>query len=185
MNTSRSLLLGFLLATLIACDRQPENAATPAPVKSEKPLAVPTAKELANLRYPSVEAPEGSVLLKDGEYSNDAAKVAVNLVEDFTRFGDLTGDGQADALVLLITTTGASGIVYDIAVVAREASGQLNVRATKNLGERIDLKKLEIRADKIHADYITQGPDDPQCCPTVPVTAVFNYETGNLVEVKK
>lgn len=184
---NRSALL-LLLFTLSACERQP---AVPQQSAGSRPSAhpvAPSANELANLRYPIIEAESGWAQLQDGVYSNPQTQVAVTLISGKTLIGDLTGDGQDDALVLLVTNAGASAVISDIALVSRQPDGALKVLATRNLGERIDLKGIHLVAGKISVDMVTQGPDDPRCCPTQRVKSTYTYSpvsgSGELIEEK-
>ena len=52
------------------------------------------------------------------------------------------------------------------------------------LGDRVQIKSLHIENGEIVVDMLTQGPDDPMCCPTQYVSKRYVLESGELVLVR-
>ena len=124
---------------------------------------------LGNLTYQVEAAPDGTAPLVDGRYEVEAApgSAAKVMIErtGYGAFGDLNGDGAEDAAIVLTTDSGGSGTFYELAAVVDQDGEYVNV-ATALLGDRILVNDLTIADGVIHVDMLTQGPDDPMCCPT-------------------
>jgi len=87
------------------------------------------------------------------------------LDRDHVAFGDLDGDGVDDAVVVLVSSGGGSGVFYSL-VAVMQRNGRLETPAVRSLGDRIKINEINIRNDIVTVDMITQGPNDPLCCPT-------------------
>jgi hypothetical protein len=87
------------------------------------------------------------------------------LDEEHVAFGDLDGDGVDDAIVVLVSSGGGTGIFYQLVAVTQR-NGIVETPAVKSLGDRIMINQINITNRIVTADMITQGPDDPLCCPT-------------------
>lgn len=87
------------------------------------------------------------------------------LDEKHIAFGDLDGDGVDDAIVVLVSSGGGTGIFYQLVAVTQR-NGIVETPAVKSLGDRIMINQINITNRIVTADMITQGPDDPLCCPT-------------------
>jgi hypothetical protein len=49
------------------------------------------------------------------------------------------------------------------------------------LGDRAQINSLSIRDGEIVVDMITQGPNDPMCCPTLRVVETYELRGNELV----
>jgi len=87
------------------------------------------------------------------------------LDEEHVVFGDLDGDDVDDAIVVLVSSGGGSGIFYQLVAVTLH-NGIVETPAVKSLGDRIKINQINIRGGNVTVDMITHGPDDPSCCPT-------------------
>jgi heat shock protein HslJ len=92
-------------------------------------------------------------------------------------------NGQPVAAVVVITDSGGSGTFYDLAVVA-VLDGRPVYLATKHLGDRVKINSVTIQDNRIAVDMITQGPQDPMCCPTQHVVQRYQLEGDQLVQVQ-
>jgi hypothetical protein len=54
--------------------------------------------------------------------------------------------------------------------------------ANTDLGDRVQINSLVIEEGEIVVDMVTQGPDDPMCCPTQEVVKRYELQ-DELVEV--
>jgi heat shock protein HslJ len=146
-------------------------------------LAVAVANALANLEYKSEFTQGGTAQLTNGEYRepsapDSAAETVVRLTNQIA-FGTL--NGQPALAVVLVTDPGGSGTFYDLAVVVNQ-DGQLVNVATTSLGDRVIINSIAIEDNEIVVDMVTQGPNDPMCCPTEQVIETFALQGDQLVQ---
>jgi heat shock protein HslJ len=127
------------------------------------------------------------IQLSDGKYEGKpfveggASRPTVDFV-DLNAFGDLNGDGIDDAAVFLGENSGGSGVFVYLAAVLEQSGAPVNV-ATRLLGDRVQLKAVSIEDGNIVVSMITQGPDDPFCCPTLEVKQSYELQGDQLVLV--
>ena len=88
-------------------------------------------------------------------------------------------EGQEAAALLLEENTGGSGIFQSLVLVVNGEEGPVNVAATL-LGDRVAVKSVTFAGEEIVVDMITQGPDDPMCCPTLNVIQRYALQEGEL-----
>jgi basic membrane protein A len=134
---------------------------------------------LGNTTYPSDWTADGTATLSNGEYREPAAPGSatetVVQLSNSVAFGDLDGDGRADAVVVLITDPGGSGTFYDLVSVLEKQGEPVPVASTF-LGDRIELESLRIENGQVIVDMVTQGPEDAQCCPTQQETRNYTIQ---------
>jgi uncharacterized lipoprotein YbaY len=139
---------------------------------------------LSNATYKSEWTQNGTAPLTNGQYSEAAApgsatQTKVMLLPDFIAYGQL--NGQDAAVVVLVTDPGGSGTFYDLAVVVNQDGGPVNL-STINLGDRVKINSIKIENNEILVDMVTQGPDDPMCCPTQQVVKGYALKGDQLME---
>jgi heat shock protein HslJ len=138
---------------------------------------------LKNMEYKSGWTQSGTALLTDGEYREQAAPGSatetVVQITPYVAYGQL--NGQEAAAVILVTDPGGSGTFYDLAVVVEQDGQPVNI-ATTSLGDRVQVNSLVIAGNEIVVDMITQGPEDPMCCPTQNVVKTYALQGDQLVE---
>ncbi len=143
-----------------------------------------TREELANTSYLNEFAKAGIVQLMDGVYrepvAEDSATELVVMLTHHAVFGDVAGDEVEDAVVVLVSQPGGSGSFYDLAVVRKQDDALTNL-ARIQLGDRVQIKSLDIENGEIIVVMLAQGPDDPMCCPTQTVSNHYVLESGELV----
>lgn len=148
---------------------------------SSKPLTI---ESLRNAEYQSEFAINGRVRLSNGIYRGkivpgSASELIVMLGEQIA-FGDLNGDGLEDAVVVLITDPGGSGVFRHLGVVINEKGSPQHV-ASQRLGDRVKVKSLSVKSGEIIVQMMTHGPRDPMCCPTLQVTRNYILREDKLV----
>jgi hypothetical protein len=158
--------------TLTAAQADP---ATPEPTQTVQP---PTAQPKPTLpaETPSNASPFSLEQLKNFSYWLEEFNAQVTLVNGTfddgnlnTRlveppaFGDLNGDGQEDAAVILATNSGGSGTFYDL-ITLFGVDGAPVQAGSSYLGDRQVVKDLAITGGRVVLDYLTQGLSDPLCC---------------------
>ena len=145
-----------------------------------------SATALENAEYQSIYTE--TITLQDGVYEGapfvegGAARPRVELIEPLIRLGDLNGDGVDDAVVVLVENSGGSGVFNYLAAVVDDAGEPSNVSTTL-IGDRTQIKALQIVDGQIVLDIVTQGPDDAQCCPSLLVHQLYALENDELVQV--
>lgn len=109
-----------------------------------------------------------TVTLVNGSYSENSGAGAFSVrMLDVSAFGDLNGDGQADAAVILSENGGGSGQFESVVAVLNQG-GKPHQQSEAALGDRVLIKSADISSGVIHLDMLVQGPNDPMCCPALP-----------------
>jgi hypothetical protein len=113
-----------------------------------------------------------------------ASRPEVDLAGGNPLVGDLDGDGDDDAIVVLTEQLGGSGIFVYLAAVV-ETDGVLSNVATVLLGDRVGISSLEIDNGTVVADLVVAGPGDTACCPTHKERGVWRLEGRQLREISR
>lgn len=169
----RALLVVACALLATACERR--EPASPGTGGSD---GVTTA-QAANAVYPSENTESGRLALVDGHYE-DRDMVSADL-DGLSASGDVDGDGAPDRAVLLVTSTGGSGVFRELYLLRRK-NGALQVSPPALLGDRVEVNDLRVENGEIAVDLVVQGADDPLCCPTLAVTYRFRLVNDALVE---
>jgi hypothetical protein len=100
--------------------------------------------------------------------------------------GDLDGDGQADAVVVLVESSGGSGSFYYMFALMNRDGKPAQLGEPEWLGDRTVIERLTIdRRGVISVRYVTHGDNDPACCPTMKIDDRYRVEKGKLVGITK
>jgi hypothetical protein len=121
-----------------------------------------------------------TIKLVNGSFSVNTASDVYNaqMLEAYA-FGDLNGDGVEDAAIILVENSGGTGQFES--VVAVYNSGGAPVQAGQSiLGDRVQVKSMDISSGVIHLDMLVHGPTDPMCCPTMAEKQSFWEIAGHL-----
>lgn len=124
----------------------------------------------------------GKIRLKDGlsEISaapGSAARVRTRVKGDPV-YGDVDGDGEDDAAVVLVHDPGGSGTFYYIGVVLNASHGNKE-NQTVLIGDRFVLGQVVILNGAVVVRYLQRRPDEPMsAAPTIAKTATIrlNYD---------
>jgi heat shock protein HslJ len=142
--------------------------------------------DLMNATYQGIYAEP--VTLTDGSYEGEpfveggASRPTVTFIETPITYGDVTGDGQAEAVVLLAENSGGSGTFVYLALVVNQDGQPVNV-ATTLLGDRAQVDSMSVENNQIVVELVQHGPDDPMCCPSQRVIKTFALQGDQLVEI--
>ena len=138
-----------------------------------------TRQQLLNAEYrlPLLGDHDTRIRLNNGEGSiadpeEPDVRAYAGIVEGAIEFGDLDGDGFADAAVVAYTSGGGSGtFIHVIAVLDR--SGQPAQAARAFLGDRVRTRGMAVAGGLIAIDSVVHRPGDGLCCPTLDVTRTY------------
>jgi heat shock protein HslJ/membrane-bound inhibitor of C-type lysozyme len=143
-------------------------------------------EQLRNATYSGIYTE--SVTLTDGLYEGEpfveggVARPRVEFIDGSPVFGDLNGDGVDDAAVLLVESSGGSGVFTYVGAQLNQ-DGEPVDAGTVWLGDRTQVATFAIANGEVVVDIVTQGPEDPQCCPTTKVHKTLAVQDGLLAEV--
>ncbi|MEE9143117.1 MAG: hypothetical protein V3U59_10415 [Gammaproteobacteria bacterium] len=136
---------------------------------------------LQNATYPSDSTDDGFVTLTDGRFEGPNQHLTVQLVDPIS-FGDLDGDGHADAVVTLATNTGGSGVFVKFVTVQNKRGRPGQIRGMA-LGDRVRVNDVRIDDGVIVLDITTHAEGDAMCCPTLEIEKRYAITGGALREL--
>lgn len=146
----------------------------------------PSREQLANMTYDGIQG--RSVELSDGHFLGEpsveggASRLSVELLDEMTAFGDLDGDGADDAAVLLAESSGGSGTRILLSVVSAR-SGEPASHGTALVGDRPQIRSMDVSDRVIRLELVGRGPEDPACCPTHFWTQEWALVEGELKQI--
>ncbi len=168
-GSGRWLLAAAVLGVGTACDRSPPPT---------------SAGALLNAAYLSEWAEEGVVTLTEGEYRaaaapGSASEVLIALADFAT--GDLDGDGEEDAAVVLVERPGGSGTFYLLHALLSDGRETHDV-SSRLLGDRIVVQAVRIEDGVIEADLLVRRPGEPVVARhSAPITTGFVLTNRGLL----
>ena len=164
-------------------------AATTAASKVPIERSPPTLEEMKNATYKGLANIGDRVSLVDGKWqgrpsaSESPIRPIVQLLEPLRIIGDMNGDGVEEAVVLLNLSTGGTGQLVHIAVVGRRR-GRVENLATRMIGDRVQIRDVRIRDQKLFVDLVRAGAQDAMCCPGEVATQAWTLaKNGTLTAV--
>ena len=126
----------------------------------------------------------GKIRMKDGlreilAVPGSAAKVRTSVKGDPV-FGDIDGDGEDDAAVILVHDPGGSGTFYYIGIVLNASQGNKE-NQTVLIGDRIALELVTIFDGAVIVRYLRRRSDEPMSAePTMEKTVTIRLNHGRL-----
>lgn len=201
-QTSRLILVGFLVSALLAlvcgCSdtdrdrsrssedgREIDDFSGQARTERQSDGAGLSLKDLKDATY-DIGMEGITIDLVDGEYEEhdpeSMAYMGVWLTDDLA-FGDLDNNGSTDAAAVLGWTGGGSGSFFFLTAITDKNSDPINV-GNQALGDRVDVKSIEISKGIVSITMLRHAPEDPMCCPTQRVTRIFHLRGHRLIELR-
>ncbi len=188
-----SLLSALLLAAL-ACNATGSLplSTTVAPTVATEPPGQPipalTAMEVKNMQVTlQGNDQHAKVQLADGVYQAGDQPPAPDFVSvnmpDMIAFGDLNHDGVADAAALLAENYGGTGVFTSVLAILNVNGGPVQVGAYM-IDDRPMPSGLTIQDGRIVFSGAIHAPNDPGCCPSMPVTETFGLTKSGLQLVR-
>ena len=198
MHFSRTAAAAVLLAlSLLACSAVPgfsaPTATEAAPVESAAPPPALAEAQVLNAEYALI-APNGNertIKFTDGLYTAGGDPVAADFADihivawsgdQRVAFGDLNGDGAEDAAVIIAENYGGTGVFVSVAAVLNDR-GQPRHVALYGIDDRPMINAFRIENGTIFVDAVVHGPNDPGCCPMLPVTRTLKLVGEHLMLV--
>jgi hypothetical protein len=127
----------------------------------------------------------GRVPLANGTWM-DADSGSTFTLHSTHDIGDLDGDGNADAVAIVVENAGGTGSFYYMFALLNRDGTPEQAGEPEWLGDRTVVQRLSIdRAGVITVRYVTHGDNDPACCPTMKIEDRFRVENGKLVGITK
>jgi len=136
---------------------------------SDKTGPAPTLMEAGEAEYSGIY--DSPVRLIEGFYEGEPfaegseSRPTVRLFPDIIAKGDIDGDGGDEAVVLLLEDSGGSGSFLYVAVLARRGV-EIENRGTRLVGDRVQVRDMEIEGGELFMEVVQHGPEDAMCCPT-------------------
>lgn len=148
-------------------------------------MAAPlTLEELQQATFPSDFLDGRVVTLRDPARppaeSAGGVEPELQLVQPVA-FGADSGLGPVAAAVV-VESGGGTGSFSWLHLMAR-VGRRVAAVASGYLGDRVEMTGLRFAGDTIVVRMVTQGPDDPMCCPTLVVERRYRREGAVLKEV--
>lgn len=138
---------------------------------------------LRNTTYDVVYTQNGTAPLANGQYLETTAEGAVDIVVTLggqVAYGDLDGDGQEEAVVIVVSDPNGSAIFHDLAVVADQDGTPVNL-ASAALPDPVVVKEVDVEGGLVKVVMDTVGPGDGQCCPSQHTVSFYGLQNGALV----
>jgi hypothetical protein len=199
-SRKRTLLVFTLILGMMACSVIPgfpvltPTPAAPVDPTVSAPIVSPlTIDQVLNAEYTIIafDGAAHSYRFSNGAYNQgtdpaSADFVSIHIVavqpEQQVVFGDLNQDGALDAAVLIAENYGGTGVFVSVAAVLNE-NGQPRHAASYTIDDRPAINTFDIRNREIFLDAVVHGPNDPGCCPELPVTRTFRLVGSQLMLV--
>lgn len=179
LNDGQKVLLTYEITSVEA----PEVSIQEIPVTSNQ--ASLSVDSLKNMEYRTGFTSTGSAQLVNGEYREpaltDTTEETIVKIRESVVYGELP-DGQLAAAAVLTTTSGGSGVFYELALVIDMNGEPINIGIVF-LGDRIEIQSIKFDKGGILVEMIKQGPDDPMCCPKQRVLQRYQMDGSALVLV--
>lgn len=127
----------------------------------------------------------GKVPLANGKWT-DAASGTTYSLHPIHALGDLDGDGNGDAVAVLVESSGGTGSFYYLFAVMSRDGKPTQLGDPEWLGDRTVVQRLTIdRKGVITIRYVTHADGDAACCPTMKIEDRYRVENGRLVGIIK
>jgi heat shock protein HslJ len=138
--------------------------------------------------YAGIPDSQTTVTLKAGRWegpplvAGGTSALTLELVSDFRLLGDLDGDGDEEAVVLLGQSAGGSGENLYLAVMDRQDKVIRQV-ASALIGDRVQIRRARTEQNRVHLDVVQAGESDAMCCPGELAERIWSLEGGTLREL--
>lgn len=150
-------------------------------VESDEGSSSIVTADLANRMYS--QCGHGSVTLTNGRWQQDATQPELGTVEGFgEQFGDVTADGQPEAIVTFACTTGA-GTVSPYVVVLTMSDGEARTIGEFD-GYAPTVNESNGRGISLIVSTDHYAETDPLCCPSSRDEVTYTLDGFKLAETE-
>lgn len=178
------LVTAVLLPLLPACV-QPGPATPASDSLNEQQQLAPDIEAIGDATFSGIY--DHPITFSNGRWEGEpfvpggASRPTAALAKDLYLSGDLDGDGQDEAIVILGENSGGSGSFSYIAVVGWRDGGIENV-GTALIGDRVQIRDAGFDGQHIVLQVVQQGPKDAECCPSQKATRTWFMTPNGLQE---
>ncbi len=151
---------------------------------ASKPTRPVTRELIGNTKYTpqaSASVADGSVQLMNGRWDGPSdtgfSHPYVSMMPDFTVYGDIDGDGNNEAVVIVHESGGGSGIDRVVALFGRVGE-EVHHLGSVVLGNRVQVRSVHIQPGQLTVEYVRQTEGEPLCCPTEVARTRWSYVKG-------
>jgi peptidoglycan/xylan/chitin deacetylase (PgdA/CDA1 family) len=157
------------------------------------PIPALTWKQLKSATYvipPEMGGPDdGQIPLQDGVYGYTpvpgSASVERYLIYPGVAFGDIDGDANEDAVVILINVSSGSGNFYHL-IPVRNAGGQPQPLNATFIGDRVVVEQVLVVDGEEHLLFRTYRPEEPYgSTPTLHVARRYVLKEDTLQQINE
>jgi heat shock protein HslJ len=145
----------------------------------------PTREQVANATFSGIY--KRPIQLVRGRYDGQpfvpggASRPSVVWLEELYMVGDVGVDGVLDAVALLAESSGGSGSNVFVALLSVRDGHVVN-HGTALVGDRVQIRMLEIVDGQVWLHLVQPGPEDTACCPTQLAKRAWGLQEGEFVE---
>ena len=187
------IFFALMLALLSGCG-QSGVSSTANKIESEPRHSAPDIESIGNATFSGIF--DQPLTLASGRWEGEpfvpggASRPTAGLSTDFYLSGDINGDGQDEAVVIVWGNSGGTGTYIYVAVVGWW-DGIIENIGTAPIGDRVQIRSGHLDTQQIVLQVLQQGPDDAACCPsqkatrTWLMTATGLHEGGAVIEGDK
>jgi hypothetical protein len=112
-------------------------------------------------------------------FESDKGEVELYSLTNST-LGDLNGDGQADAAVLIYSHLSIGNGYAPFLVALLNQNGSFKQVSEIDLGGRDNVNSISIKSGQVIVDMMIHGPNDGACCASV--HKIYKYNLGQLIK---
>lgn len=175
------IVLGTLFLDLASCRPAARGGSK---TEHHSAIGALTDSILGDLSYPTQVLPAGRVKLAGGDWESDVLdsltlrNASANLA--LTAHGELSGDADDDAVVVLFTDPAATGKFFELVPVIATSAGPRAGHATL-VGDRVRPESRWVADERARLRVVTQDSTDGLCCPTRRELQVYRLVGDSLV----
>lgn len=182
-----STLIIFLTLIMSACTNSvPTTPAIQMLTEPAQTSAPANSLTLVDFNNSEIYCPESqkNVQLSSGKYEGGSgADYLVAQLMPQAAFGDINGDGNEDAVLLLAENMGGSGTFVSLIGMVASGNGFTQIPAVL-VDDRPLINSLTLDGNKIVLDAYIHGVNDPAVSPSMKVVEQYQLYNGNLTLVK-
>jgi heat shock protein HslJ len=101
------------------------------------------------------------------------------MMPNFIVYGDIDRDSNNEAVVIVLETGGGAGVFRVIALFGRAGEDARHLGSIV-LGDRVQVRSIQIQPGQLTAEYVRQAENDPRCCPTEIARTSWTYAAGKF-----